>query len=81
MKIIQLDDSSTETLLEVIENKWHLFSNIDRTFSIEKAVCKALLGQSGLAPMEDRIMKVLPAEGRLTNIDACMRGMQAIGIA
>jgi hypothetical protein len=81
MKIIQLDDSSTQTCLDVIENKWHLFANIDRTFSIEKGVCQALLGQPGMALMEKSIMKELPAENRLISIEGCVRGMQAIGIA
>ena len=77
-KLIQADTADAENLMQIIEGKWHLFANIDRTFSIEKGVCQALMGQAGVDLMEEKIMQVLPSADVKASIDGCCNAMLAL---
>ena len=58
--LVSIDTASTQVLVSTMEERMPLFTSIDRTFVIEAALCKAMLGTEGDKIMENRIVAAFP---------------------
>ena len=65
-------------LVNTIDDRLALFTSIDRTFVIEAALCKAIIGPEGDKIMEAKIIKAFPTPDNLKKLDLTSQELKVI---
>ena len=73
-----MDAVNTQAIAETSEKRLALLISIDRSFVIEQALCKALLGQPGDDLMESHILKLFPSENEPKKLDATYEELKVL---
>lgn len=68
-----------QPLLEFLKKKTPLLQSLDASCCIELAVMQGLLGEGGLALMQNRIIESMPSKGRPRNIEHCLQLLSEVG--
>ena len=76
--LVSIDTASTQVLASTMEERMPLFTSIDRTFVIEAALCKAMLGTEGDKIMEKKIVAAFPSDSDLKKLDITNQELKII---
>ena len=76
--LVSIDTASTQVLVSTMEERMPLFTSIDRTFVIEAALCKAMLGTEGDKIMEKKIVAAFPSDSDLKKLDITNQELKII---
>jgi len=68
-KVLHVDGTHLQVLLDKVKKKVNLFLNVDRSFAVEIAVMEAMLGPQGDAIMETKIDECFPTEANPYTLD------------
>lgn len=68
-----------QPLLEFLKKKTPLLQSLDASCCIELAVMQGLLGEGGLALMQNKIIKCMPSKDTPRNIEHCLQLMSEVG--
>ena len=76
--LISTDTASMQVLVSTMEERMPLFTSIDRTFVIEAALCRAMLGTEGDKIMEGIIVAAFPSDSKLKKLDITAQELKII---
>ena len=76
--LVTIGTASTQVLVSTMGERMLLFTSIDRSFVIEAALCRAILGTEGDNIMENKIVAAFPSDPNFKKLDITAQELKII---